>query len=128
MFFFLMILRPPRSTRTDTLCPDTTLFRSTVPRRLRGLRSHPGDGSRPPAPPEGAAAAGREMPGPSVSGGIAGGRARRGRAQIGRAHVRTPVTNAHLVCRLLLEKKKIKNENLVYSTTSGTFDKQRIRI
>src|SRR3546814_6174035 len=27
--------------------------------------------------------------------------------QIGRAHVRTTVTNAHLVCRLLLEKKKI---------------------
>src|SRR3546814_2713053 len=26
-------------------------------------------------------------------------------AQIGRAHVWTPVTNAHLVCRLLLEKK-----------------------
>src|SRR3546814_152764 len=25
---------------------------------------------------------------------------------IGRAHVCTPVTNAHLVCRLLLEKKK----------------------
>src|SRR3546814_7620390 len=24
--------------------------------------------------------------------------------EIGRAHVRTPVTNAHLVCRLLLEK------------------------
>src|SRR3546814_10331539 len=23
-----MIRRPPRSTRTDTLCPDTTLFRS----------------------------------------------------------------------------------------------------
>src|SRR3546814_2185604 len=28
-------------------------------------------------------------------------------AQIGRAHVCTPVTNAHLVCRLLLEKKNI---------------------
>src|SRR3546814_5128424 len=28
------------------------------------------------------------------------------RLEIGRAHVRTPVTNAHLVCRLLLEKKK----------------------
>src|SRR3546814_6438368 len=27
------------------------------------------------------------------------------RGQIGRAHVCTPVTNAHLVCRLLLEKK-----------------------
>src|SRR3546814_16105336 len=29
-FFFLMILRPPRSTRTDTLFPYTTLFRSLV--------------------------------------------------------------------------------------------------
>src|SRR3546814_3567758 len=28
--------------------------------------------------------------------------------QIGRAHVCTPVTNAHLVCRLMLEKKKNK--------------------
>src|SRR3546814_11272781 len=28
VFFFLMIRRPPRSTRTDTLCPYTTLFRS----------------------------------------------------------------------------------------------------
>src|SRR3546814_3414684 len=28
MFFFLMIRRPPRSTRTDTLLPYTTLFRS----------------------------------------------------------------------------------------------------
>src|SRR3546814_2903012 len=27
--------------------------------------------------------------------------------KIGRAHVCTPVTNAHLVCRLLLEKKKL---------------------
>src|SRR3546814_10201357 len=32
--FFLMILRPPRSTRTDTLFPYTTLFRS--------LRKHGG--------------------------------------------------------------------------------------
>src|SRR3546814_19727068 len=29
--FFLMIRRPPRSTRTDTLCPYTTLFRSLHP-------------------------------------------------------------------------------------------------
>src|SRR3546814_14323694 len=27
-FFFLMLRRPPRTTRTDTLFPDTTLFRS----------------------------------------------------------------------------------------------------
>src|SRR3546814_15562574 len=28
LYFFLMIRRPPRSTRTDTLFPYTTLFRS----------------------------------------------------------------------------------------------------
>src|SRR3546814_16138047 len=31
LFFFLMIRRPPRSTRTDTLFPYTTLFRSGTP-------------------------------------------------------------------------------------------------
>src|SRR3546814_7886358 len=36
--FFLMIRRPPRSTRTDTLFPYTTLFRS---RRRAGRRWHP---------------------------------------------------------------------------------------
>src|SRR3546814_5581289 len=30
MIFFLRIRRPPRSTRTDTLFPYTTLFRSTL--------------------------------------------------------------------------------------------------
>src|SRR3546814_18340919 len=30
IFFFLMIRRPPRSTRTDTLFPYTTLFRSNA--------------------------------------------------------------------------------------------------
>src|SRR3546814_5396368 len=34
--------------------------------------------------------------------------------EIGRAHVRTPVTNAQLVCRLLLERKK---HNSTYNTT-----------
>src|SRR3546814_14318130 len=40
-FFFLMIRRPPRSTRTDTLFPYTTLFRSHamtwLPSPLDGL-------------------------------------------------------------------------------------------
>src|SRR3546814_7096788 len=41
VFFFLMIRRPPRSTRTDTLFPYTTLFRSDgaarqARRRYRG--------------------------------------------------------------------------------------------
>src|SRR3546814_1626675 len=58
-FFFLMIRRPPRSTRTDTRFPYTTLFRSVADarsarraddalpwrlRRLRPLAAH----SRPP--------------------------------------------------------------------------------
>src|SRR3546814_15036428 len=34
IFFFLMIRRPPRSTRTDTLFPYTTLFRSNEPQTL----------------------------------------------------------------------------------------------
>src|SRR3546814_10482312 len=33
--FLLMIRRPPRSTRTDTLFPYTTLFRSPDPRAAR---------------------------------------------------------------------------------------------
>src|SRR3546814_1491362 len=40
VFFFLMIRRPPRSTRTDTLFPYTTLFRSpiyfVIPARVGG--------------------------------------------------------------------------------------------
>src|SRR3546814_12122457 len=41
--FFLMIRRPPRSTRTDTLFPYTTLFRSALigpvggPAEIRGI-------------------------------------------------------------------------------------------
>src|SRR3546814_12196639 len=35
LFFFLMIRRPPRSTRTDTLFPYTTLFRSYKDGRTR---------------------------------------------------------------------------------------------
>src|SRR3546814_12353812 len=48
IFFFLMIRRPPRSTRTDTLFPYTTLFRSAdeiaapaeaAARRIKALRA-----------------------------------------------------------------------------------------
>src|SRR3546814_11933319 len=38
LFFFLMIRRPPRSTRTDTLVPYTTLFRSLRARELHAPR------------------------------------------------------------------------------------------
>src|SRR3546814_15683846 len=40
IFFFLMIRRPPRSTRTDTLFPYTTLFRSVVAARGEFLDRH----------------------------------------------------------------------------------------
>src|SRR3546814_11339932 len=36
VIFFLMIRRPPRSTRTDTLFPYTTLFRSGLVRPAAG--------------------------------------------------------------------------------------------
>src|SRR3546814_16579175 len=39
-FFFLMIRRPPGSTRTDTLFPYTTLFRSAACRAVGGLKLH----------------------------------------------------------------------------------------
>src|SRR3546814_3058219 len=59
-FFFLMIRRPPRSTRTDTLFPYTTLFRSSCrPRRSAGrARSAPTiswQGGRSSAPISGTA-------------------------------------------------------------------------
>src|SRR3546814_5710123 len=52
-FFFLMIRRPPRSTRTDTLFPYPTLFRSLAGRITTELReqdhahSVSGGGARP---------------------------------------------------------------------------------
>src|SRR3546814_2079037 len=44
LFFFLMIRRPPRSTRTDTLFPYTTLFRS---RDYPVRQTHPGTRLQP---------------------------------------------------------------------------------
>src|SRR3546814_3630599 len=48
-----MIRRPPRSTRTDTLVPYTTLFRSHHPARGRGAdgRGGAGPGGRGRGPP-----------------------------------------------------------------------------
>src|SRR3546814_8638041 len=90
-----MILRPPRATRTDTRCPYTTLFRS---------------GQLPARPPTR-----RSMNIWAMRSGLPGGDMRRAMPgaprpsspKIGRAHVCTPVTNAHLVCRLLLDINNI---------------------
>src|SRR3546814_1935753 len=53
-FFFLMIRRPPRSTRTDTLFPYTTLFRS-----VGRLGSGRPTGSRPGRTPAARSPSGR---------------------------------------------------------------------
>src|SRR3546814_3494230 len=60
--FFLMIRRPPRSTRTDTLFPYTTLFRSPARSARTALPPAPsrltGSGTAPPgSPPRSAAPA-----------------------------------------------------------------------
>src|SRR3546814_8858563 len=110
LFFFFMIRRPPRSTRTDTLFPYTTRFRSRsrspAGRRCRTDRAA---GAQPlflghvdqPRVLErlarGVDAIDDERVDLALDLVI---------DEIGRAHVCTPVTNAHLVCRLLLEKKK----------------------
>src|SRR3546814_13407275 len=60
LLLFLMIRRPPRSTRTDTLLPYTTPFRSTHERPRhprRAARRHAG----PPHPQVQAAAAARVL-------------------------------------------------------------------
>src|SRR3546814_7440894 len=99
-----MLLRPPRSTRTDTLFPYTTLFRSALHtgRRLR-TASRSGSFHRVSQPYRqgGAPLPARDPYISDVD--------RRGIRIGDRKSTRlNPVTNAHLVCRLLLEKKKQK--------------------
>src|SRR3546814_4656359 len=113
-----MIRRPPRSTRTDTLFSYTTLFRSqdrheigrVSERWVDGLHArHVGEIIRTACKIH----EGKQGRGDPVNPlelhrvlfpcwQIVSVQA----FEIGRAHVCTPVTNAHLVCRLLLEKKK----------------------
>src|SRR3546814_20720340 len=47
-FFFLMIRRPPRSTRTDTLFPYTTLFRGDVAVGEQAIPHGSPIGTKPP--------------------------------------------------------------------------------
>src|SRR3546814_2350173 len=104
-FFFLMIRRPPRSTRTDTLFPYTTLFRShgaaaAVPDPLQSRR-HAGR-LEEAAPPRGFAAAHRPRPRPAgdaaLRGGAAGdggsgGQTGRGADGVGEGQLSAPVGN-----------------------------------
>src|SRR3546814_1816306 len=123
-----MVRRPPESTRTDTLFPYPTLFRpshggyghaAADARHVDGalgrrrntvaLQGRPAPLAHPVGGP------GRRQPGfdSHRRHAVVGQRAL---DEIGRAHVRTPVTNAPLVCRLLLEKKKENITNTINTT------------
>src|SRR3546814_9376778 len=111
-----MIRRPPRSTRTDTLFPYTTLFRS--PRagtRIAELERRARDRAaaqiasehverRPPLERRNAAVAPAAADGDLVA--VDDAQETGAIGQIGRATVSTQVTNAQLGRRLLLEKTK----------------------
>src|SRR3546814_2464043 len=57
LIFFFMIRRPPRSTRTDTLFPYTTLFQSEAARRRYRYREGAAPRDRRPSAPAAASAA-----------------------------------------------------------------------
>src|SRR3546814_8047130 len=116
-----MLPRPPRSTPTDPLFPYTTPFRSSK-------LLHHGTQAHGFLLFSGALSGARI--GEFQQAGEHGGRGDRQDEEgfcfchhvllcnevelhdkIGRAHVCTPVTNANLVCRLLLEKKKKTKES-----------------
>src|SRR3546814_343107 len=67
--FFLMIRRPPRSTRTDTLFPYTTLFRSVRAQHRRpGHVDHPQQARARLLPGHAAHVVGRPLPGLALLG------------------------------------------------------------
>src|SRR3546814_2809214 len=119
-----MIRRPPRSTRTDTLFPYTTLFRSATSRLIDTVNqskaalaaAEAGVGEAQATVAETQSNLARLQQVYKLSGGKVPSKTEldAGRANYSRAMARdrkstrlTPVTNAHLVCRLLLEKNKI---------------------
>src|SRR3546814_7222280 len=110
---------PPTSTRTDSLFPYTTLVRS-------GRRAERRTGTAAVVTARGHDAEcglRREMPGQtelrqeSLVGFV--------EREIGRAHVCTPVTNAHLVCRLLIEKKKTNYTNTIQQNCTEIHENSR---
>src|SRR3546814_10767093 len=114
-----MIRLHPRSKRTDTVFPDTTRFRSRAEKGYI-IVGQETDGSVTPTDlgmdwivSKTKDFVGRrsltraDMASPERKQ-LVGLLTRDPAEEIGRAHVWTPVTNAQLVCRVLLEKKKQK--------------------
>src|SRR3546814_2377276 len=102
-----MIRRPPRSTRTDTLFPYTSS--SDLGAREWGPR-------RPAGDVRAGCAAGRRRRRRTRR--RAAGRARRPRADRKSTRLNS-ITNAHLVCRILLEKKKKPRTNTPTTKTNN---------
>src|SRR3546814_7466985 len=118
VFFFLMIRRPPRSTRTDTLFPYTTLFRSD---RRAGAAPRRGQ----PAPRRRQVRAARYR--------RAGGPRRRGRSEEHTSELQSLMRNSYAV--FCVKKKirhsknrtiphKIQHETTQYAATSQRECKQ----
>src|SRR3546814_5523964 len=112
-----MCRQPTRFTLTNNMFTDTTHFRSHGAKHsAKGLEHHVVTrlvAKRPVPAVAGDVAI--DKPGieahqplgvdSEFGGGAAAETLQHDIREIGRAHVRIPVTNAHLVCRLLLEKK-----------------------
>src|SRR3546814_10918825 len=107
-FCFLILRRPPISTLTATLFPYPTLFRSAGGFGGAGGANNSTSRRAGVDTSNCCLCLSRNTANVILLSGSFLRSARmtsRGFAKIGRAHVCTPVTNAQLVCRLLLEKK-----------------------
>src|SRR3546814_1885276 len=109
-FFFLMIRRPPRSTRTDTLFPYPTLFRSLPVRAVAGDHGfdRSGEGALG-SPVRGHARPGRsrcELGSARAVGRTAEARRNRGRSEEHTSELQSLMRISYAV--FCLKKKKIK--------------------
>src|SRR3546814_6975870 len=104
-----MILRPPRSTRTDTLFPYTTLFRSRNP----GARCH--GRKRSPTPPASSAASRRNT-----------ARARSVRSEEHTSELQSLMRSSYAVFCLKKKKNETRNKNILKKSVSAQ-DRKRQR-
>src|SRR3546814_6648028 len=114
MFVFLMIRRPPRSTRTDTLFPYTTLFRSTS-----AVSSATSDPAAPIAMPTVAfAIAGASLtPSPTIATGISS------RSEEHTSELQSLMRISYAVF-CLKKKKKIKHNKRLTNNHKDKLNKQ----
>src|SRR3546814_10328073 len=101
-----MIRRPPRSTRTDTLLPYTTLFRSQVP-----------DGDAADAPAPAATVAARPLPGGAL---WRDGRFLTLRSEEHTSELQSLMRNSYAV--FCLKKKKNQQKVYIHSQTTSIRD------